>query len=96
MGIAYAATAMLALAGMVVALDANGAELWRNTDGLACRVPLIANLDGAGAPEVVVEGECVNCNLCEMICPDFAIFSVPAPDVRIGADDREPPRPISG
>jgi FG-GAP-like repeat len=42
--------------GMVVALDANGAELWRNEDGLACRVPLIANLDGTGAPEVVVEG----------------------------------------
>jgi formate hydrogenlyase subunit 6/NADH:ubiquinone oxidoreductase subunit I len=27
---------------------------------------------------VVKHGECVNCNLCEMICPDFAIFSVPA------------------
>ena len=35
-------------------------------------------------PEVVRNGECVNCNLCEMICPDFAIFSLPAPDVRIG------------
>jgi len=22
----------------------------------------------------------VNCNLCEMICPDFAIFSVPVLD----------------
>jgi hypothetical protein len=42
--------------GMVVALRADGTELWRNTDGLACRVPLIANIDGAGAPEVVVEG----------------------------------------
>ena len=36
-------------------------------------------------PEVVKHGECVNCNLCEMICPDFAIFSVPAPDATIGA-----------
>ena len=23
---------------------------------------------------------CVNCNLCEMICPEFAIFSVLLPD----------------
>jgi len=28
----------------------------------------------------VKDGECVNCNLCEMICPDFAIYSVPAPE----------------
>ena len=25
---------------------------------------------------IVKAGECVNCNLCEMICPEFAIFSV--------------------
>jgi len=34
-------------------------------------------------PPVVIDGksgECVNCNLCEMICPDFAIFSVATPD----------------
>jgi len=29
---------------------------------------------------VAKHGECVNCNLCEMICPDFAIFSVAAPE----------------
>jgi len=34
------------------------------------------NRKGYHPPEVVKEGECVNCNLCEMICPDFAIFSV--------------------
>ena len=38
------------------------------------------NVKGYHPPEVVVEGECVNCNLCEMICPDFAIFCVPAGD----------------
>jgi 2-oxoglutarate ferredoxin oxidoreductase subunit delta len=34
------------------------------------------NAKGYHPPEVVKTGECVNCNLCEMICPDFAIFSV--------------------
>ena len=43
------------------------------------------NRKGYHPPEVIKDGECVNCNLCEMICPDFAIFSVPAPDARIGA-----------
>jgi 2-oxoglutarate ferredoxin oxidoreductase subunit delta len=35
------------------------------------------NRKGYHPPKVVKSGECVNCNLCEMICPDFAIFSVP-------------------
>jgi 2-oxoglutarate ferredoxin oxidoreductase subunit delta len=35
------------------------------------------NRRGYHPPKVVKSGECVNCNLCEMICPDFAIFSVP-------------------
>ena len=42
------------------------------------------NRKGYHPPEVVKHGECVNCNLCEMICPDFAIFSMPSdapPDV---------------
>jgi 2-oxoglutarate ferredoxin oxidoreductase subunit delta len=34
------------------------------------------NRKGYHPPKVVKHGECVNCNLCEMICPDFAIFSV--------------------
>ena len=38
------------------------------------------NRKGYHPPEVVKHGECVNCNLCEMICPDFAIFSVPVPE----------------
>jgi formate hydrogenlyase subunit 6/NADH:ubiquinone oxidoreductase subunit I len=34
------------------------------------------NRKGYHPPEVIKSGECVNCNLCEMICPEFAIFSV--------------------
>jgi len=34
------------------------------------------NAKGYHPPEVVKHGMCVNCSLCEMICPDFAIFSV--------------------
>ena len=33
------------------------------------------NRKGYHVPEVVKAGECVNCNLCEMVCPEFAIFS---------------------
>lgn len=36
------------------------------------------NRKGYHPPKVVKPGECANCSLCEMICPDFAIFSVPA------------------
>jgi len=34
------------------------------------------NRKGYHYPRTVREEECVNCNLCEMICPDFAIYSV--------------------
>lgn len=34
------------------------------------------NRKGYHPPKVVRPGECVNCDLCEMICPEFAIFSV--------------------
>ncbi len=34
------------------------------------------NRKGYHFPRAVKQGECVNCKLCEMICPDFAIFSV--------------------
>ena len=36
------------------------------------------NRKGYHPPKVVKHGECVNCSLCEMICPDFAIYSVSA------------------
>jgi 2-oxoglutarate ferredoxin oxidoreductase subunit delta len=38
------------------------------------------NRKGYHPPEVVKSGECVNCSLCEMICPDFAIYSVALPE----------------
>lgn len=33
------------------------------------------NRKGYHPPQVSKPGECINCNLCEMICPEFAIFS---------------------
>jgi 2-oxoglutarate ferredoxin oxidoreductase subunit delta len=33
------------------------------------------NRKGYHPPEVLRTGECLNCSLCEMICPEFAIFS---------------------
>ena len=39
------------------------------------------NRKGYHPPEVVKTGECVDCHLCEMICPDFAIFVVSKPNV---------------
>ncbi len=35
-------------------------------------------------PPVIVPGtDCVNCGLCEMICPDFAIYSVAVEDAAL-------------
>jgi 2-oxoglutarate ferredoxin oxidoreductase subunit delta len=34
------------------------------------------NKKGYHPPMVTKFGECVNCNLCEIICPEFAIYSV--------------------
>lgn len=45
------------------------------------------NLKGYHPPEVVKAGECVNCNLCETICPDFAIFSVAVPEPEAASGD---------
>jgi 2-oxoglutarate ferredoxin oxidoreductase subunit delta len=33
------------------------------------------NKKGYHPPRVTKQGECVNCNLCEIICPEFAIYS---------------------
>jgi 2-oxoglutarate ferredoxin oxidoreductase subunit delta len=38
------------------------------------------NARGYHPPRVIEGVECVNCKLCEMICPDFAIYSVEAPE----------------
>ena len=34
------------------------------------------NRKGYHVPAVIKSGACVNCHLCEMICPEFAIFSL--------------------
>jgi 2-oxoglutarate ferredoxin oxidoreductase subunit delta len=47
------------------------------------------NRKGYHPPKVIKSGECVNCNLCEMICPDFAIFSRAVPDGEAGAETGE-------
>jgi 2-oxoglutarate ferredoxin oxidoreductase subunit delta len=36
------------------------------------------NAKGYHYPEVVQPDNCVDCDLCEVICPDFAIFCRPA------------------
>ena len=35
------------------------------------------NRKGYHYPEVVEDSECVNCKLCEMLCPEFSIYSLP-------------------
>ncbi len=49
------------------------------------------NKKGYHPPEVLEGkgGECVNCNLCEMICPDFAIFSQASPDKKASASTND-------
>lgn len=37
------------------------------------------NRKGYHPPRAVRSGDCINCNLCEMICPEFAIFSYAVP-----------------
>lgn len=35
------------------------------------------NRKGYHYPEVVENSECVNCKLCELLCPEFSIYSLP-------------------
>jgi len=35
------------------------------------------NIKGYHPPVAVKPDECVNCDLCEMICPEFAIYCMP-------------------
>jgi 2-oxoglutarate ferredoxin oxidoreductase subunit delta len=37
------------------------------------------NRKGYHPPMVTQPEECVNCHFCEILCPEFAIFSVEAP-----------------
>ncbi len=43
------------------------------------------NRKGYHPPEVDKPGRCVNCNLCEMLCPEFAIFSFASPSLPVEA-----------
>ncbi len=54
------------------------------------------NRKGYHPPKVVKPEECVNCNLCEMICPDFAIYSVPVTDGQPAAASGSTEKPASG
>ncbi len=49
------------------------------------------NRKGYHPPEALKEADCVNCGLCEMICPDFAIFCVPVEESE-STDGSSPPR----
>ena len=50
------------------------------------------NAKGYHYPEVIGADKCVDCNLCGAICPDFAIFCLPAED----ADDTAPSEIVVG
>jgi len=39
------------------------------------------NRKGYHPPKVVKVGECLHCNLCERICPEYAIFTIEVPAV---------------
>lgn len=43
------------------------------------------NAKGYHPPEVKRPDDCVNCHYCEIICPDFAIYSVEDPSAGQGA-----------
>ena len=49
------------------------------------------NRKGYHPPKVVKSAECVNCNLCEMICPEFAIYSYQVQTGNTSLDDVEVP-----
>jgi len=44
------------------------------------------NVKGYHYPEVKDENACVNCHLCEMLCPEFAIFCTAVEEE--GGDDQ--------
>jgi 2-oxoglutarate ferredoxin oxidoreductase subunit delta len=43
------------------------------------------NAKGYHPPYAKREGECVNCDLCERICPEFAIFCLAVEPMSAGA-----------
>ena len=47
------------------------------------------NTKGYHYPDVVAPENCVDCDLCEVICPDFAIFCLPAEDAEPATQQKE-------
>ena len=47
------------------------------------------NAKGYHYPVVVNPDDCVECDLCEVLCPDFAIFCLPAADADGVEQDKE-------
>ena len=47
------------------------------------------NKKGYHYPEAVAVGLCVDCNLCEDICPEFAIYSTPTEEENSTAAAKE-------
>jgi 2-oxoglutarate ferredoxin oxidoreductase subunit delta len=47
------------------------------------------NDKGYHYPVVAVPENCVECDLCEVICPDFAIFCLPAEDDAVADPGKE-------
>ena len=45
------------------------------------------NEKGYHPPRVKTEGQCVNCNFCETICPEFAIYCTEAEGRTIQKED---------
>jgi 2-oxoglutarate ferredoxin oxidoreductase subunit delta len=49
------------------------------------------NKKGYHPPQVTRPEDCVNCHYCEIICPDFAVFSEELPPEIIPATGKHPP-----
>jgi len=41
----------------------------------------VFNKKGYHIPEVIDAPKCVNCHFCEILCPEFAIYSVDQDDL---------------
>ena len=54
------------------------------------------NRKGYHPPELI-EHDCVYCEMCELICPEFAVYCVDDPDAADGNDEQAPePAPSAG
>ena len=47
------------------------------------------NTKGYHYPVVAEPENCVECDLCEVLCPDFALFCLPAEEVADAEQDKE-------